>query len=119
MTESAAGRGHNRNRVAGLHRSLRSAWQLFDGTRQTADDVVADLAGLAAFQAKRRHPAVSGQDGAVHRFAETNGTARAVTGMPAALAAGPFADVKILEQNGVAEFEDQDEDEEDLTANRR
>src|SRR5262249_10510629 len=104
-TKAAAGRSHDRNRISRLHSSLVGPAELFGLPENPPHDVVADLAWLAAVEAERRHLAMGREDRAIHRFAKTDGAAGAVAGVPASLAAGPFANVKVLKHHRKARLE--------------
>src|SRR5262245_65890129 len=70
-----------------------------------ADDVLSDLAGLPALKPEGAHPAMAGEDCAVHGSEEADLAMDSVAGMPAAPAAGTRADVEILQDHGKAQLE--------------
>src|SRR5690606_14036108 len=67
---------------------------------------LARLAVATALQPAGREGAVRGEYGAIHAFEEADGTLRAITRIPLALAARSFADVEILQQYGETQFQD-------------
>ena len=82
-----------------------AAGELFNAAVLPPHRIFADLTVAAAGKPERRHAAVAGQDGAFHFFQKADGADDAVAGVPLAAAAGAFADVEILEQDRIAEFQ--------------
>src|SRR5215831_9497527 len=105
LAVSSRARGLDNDRLAGLQGGRVGALQALHAAVQTAHPVLADLARLAACKAERPHTAVAGQDGAFHRFEKPDGAADAIAGIPFPTPAGAGADVEILKQYRVAEFQ--------------
>src|SRR4029077_9941171 len=86
------------------HRRV-AARELVDAAILAPHSVLADLSVPAAAKPERRNAPVPGQNSAFHSFQETDGANDAVARTPAPAAARTLADVKVLEQDGVAEFQ--------------
>ena len=97
-------RGDN-HRFAGFQHRLVAAFECFDRSIEASDCGRSEFAVIAACQTVRPDGAVRRQDRTIHLFEKTDGPFGAAAGRIFALAAGPFADVKILKQNRKPEFE--------------
>src|SRR5262249_48804963 len=102
---SARGRRLDDDRLAGIDDGGVRALKLLDPSVFAPHGILADLAGLAAGETERTHAAVARENRAVHLFEKANGAADAIPGIPAAAPARAFADMKILEHDGVAKLE--------------
>src|SRR6266446_77342 len=102
---SAGRRRLNGDGFAGFEHGGVATLKLLQLSVLTPNPVLADLTALAAGKPERTHAAVAGEDRAVHAFEKTDRAANAVAGVPAAPAARALADVEILEQHRIAEFE--------------
>src|SRR6516164_7838707 len=105
LSISARGRRLNDDRLAGVDDGGVAARKLLHAAVVAPHRVLADLTGFASRQAERTHAALARQDRAIHLFQETDRPTHAVAGIPAAASARTWADVKILEQDRVAELQ--------------
>src|SRR5215471_5469174 len=97
VSVAACGRRLDNDGFVGIDDGGIAALEPFHVSVFAPGPILADLTGLAAGQAERAHPAVAGENGAIHLLEKTNGAADAVARLPRAVSAGILADVKILE----------------------
>src|SRR5206468_7658068 len=102
---AARGRGLDHDRFAGPDGGRVTSLKFLHIAVCAPYPILAQVAGLAAGEPERPHPAMPGQDGTIHRFQESDRAAHAVTGVPLAAPARMRADVEILEQHRIAELE--------------
>src|SRR5215467_1898153 len=99
------GRRLDDDRLAGIDHGGIGPLELLHVAVLAPYSVLAELAGLAAGKAERTHATVARQNGAIHLLQEANGAAHPVARIPAAAPARTFADVEILEHDGIAKLE--------------
>ncbi len=106
LTVPACRRRLDDDRLAGVDHGGVAAGEAFHAAAPAPRPVLTDLAILAASKAERPHAAVAGQDGAFHFFQKPDDANDAIAGVPAPAPARTFADMKVLEQDRIAEFQD-------------
>src|SRR6476659_5429757 len=93
------------DRLASFQHRRIAAGELVDAAILAPHSVLADLSVSAAGKPERRNAPVPGKNSAFHSLQETDGANDAVARTPPAAATRTLADVKVLEQDGIAEFQ--------------
>src|ERR1700730_12745136 len=93
------------DRLASLQNRRIAAGELVDAAILAPHGILADWTVFAAGKPERRNAPVPGQNSAFHSFQATDGANDTVARIPAPAAARTLADMKVLEQDGIAEFQ--------------